>query len=108
MRSVALPAGAAKGGNHSVYRDSRLGLCIDLSGPDGNVFNLFACAELIDRQMGGKREYRKHLDLVRDYCKSIGKRDFDGYRTAVTLFEMYYPVVTVLNKPWEKDDASVS
>lgn len=79
-----------------MYRDSQYGLTIDLNGPDGNVFHLFACAQRIDQQLEREHRYKKHLDMIAQYCKSIGKRDIHMYDVAVTLFEHYYPFVHLI------------
>jgi hypothetical protein len=96
MRSVALPTGVAKGGSRTVYRDSQYGLTIDLTGPDGNFFHLLTHAQNLDKQLEREHRFKPHLDMVRAYCDSIGKRDYHAYDVAVQLFEYYYPFIHLI------------
>lgn len=75
-----------------MYRDSQLGLCIDLSGPDGNAFCLMGYARDFCRQMK-----KDDTEIISDMMSS----DYDHL---VKVFEDNFPMVTLLNKPGEDDD----
>ena len=69
-----------------MYRDSKLGLCIDLQGPDGNVFCLIGCARQLAKQL------EKDPDAIANEMMS------DDYDTAIKVFKREFPVVTLLNE----------
>lgn len=73
-----------------MYRDSQLGLCLDLTGPDGNVFGLWAIGDDLARQLGCKQEWK---DAVKA-AQLMGA----SYITFVQLFEQFFPVVTLIGK----------
>lgn len=76
-----------------MYRDSRLGLCIDLRGPEGNVFALMGIGQDLARQL------KKCDKLFIEDCKK--QKDYDG---VLTVFEAWFGhVVTLINKPGEED-----
>lgn len=75
-----------------MYRDSALGLCIDLSGPDGNAFAL----------MGYARNLAKQLQV--DGAKIVEDMMSSDYDNLVQVFEQHFPMVTLLNKPGEMED----
>lgn len=82
-----------------MYRDSKHGLTIDLSGINGNVYVLWAHANHLDRQLGNDpTTFRQHLDLAYAYCVEHDL-DFSGYALSVAIFEHRYPMVRVINKP---------
>jgi hypothetical protein len=73
-----------------MYRDSKLGLCIDLSGPEGNVFHLLGIGNDIAAQIGRLDEWKSAVRAV---------KLMDGnYATIVNLFEEFFPVITLVNK----------
>lgn len=69
-----------------MYRDSQLGLCIDLSGPDGNVFALIAIGI----------EAAKQMDL--DHKAIMNEMMSGDYDHAVAVFKREFPAVTLLNE----------
>lgn len=73
-----------------MYRDSQLGLTIDLSGSDGNVFALMGYAKDLAKQIGVDGD---------TICRKMMESD---YNHAVDVFESAFPVVTLLNKPDEQ------
>jgi hypothetical protein len=75
-----------------MYRDSQLGLCIDLSGPDGNAFCLMGYAKDLARQIGVPS------------TPIINEMMSGDYGNLLKVFEENFPVVTLLNKPGESDD----
>ena len=73
-----------------MYRDSQLGLCLDLRGPDGNVFILWGIGDKLARQIGNEKEWKGAVEAA----KLMGA----GYMTFVNLFEQFFPVVTLIGK----------
>ena len=71
-----------------MYRDSKLGLCIDLLGPDGNVFALLGLGQDIAAQTGQKEEFKQAIEAV----KLMG----GSYLTMVHMFKEFFPVVTLI------------
>lgn len=71
-----------------MYRDSVLGLCIDITGPDGNVFYLLGIGDDLSRQ----------LDCEADWKGAITAAKLMGgeYMTMVNLFRQFFPVVTLI------------
>jgi hypothetical protein len=81
-----------------VYRDSQLGLCLDLSTPEGNFFNIWAHAENMDKQIGRPCVYKQDLDLTLAYLNQHGLYP-TPYCIAVEVFKYRYPFVHILNEP---------
>ena len=75
-----------------MYRDSALGLCIDLSGPDGNAFALMGRATRLARDLGYDKD------------KILNKMQESDYNHLVKVFEETFPMVTLLNKPGETEE----
>jgi hypothetical protein len=48
-----------------MYRDSELGLCIDVAGPDGNVFNIWATGDMLAKQIGCLEEWRGAVEAAK-------------------------------------------
>lgn len=74
----------------SAYRDSQLGLCIDLSGPDGNAFYLMGCA----------KTYLKAIDYSEQKIADVVKDMLSGdYNNLVSVFEEHLGnIITLINK----------
>lgn len=71
-----------------MYRDSTLGLCLDLRGPDGNVFALLGLGDDLAQQLGNKEEWKTAVKAA---------KLMDGnYMTMVHLFQEYFPIVTLI------------
>ena len=72
----------------AMYRDSVLGLCIDLTGPDGNVFELLGAGRNLARQLGKEDDWQEAV--------SAAVIMEAGYMTMVYLFRDFFPIVTLL------------
>ena len=71
-----------------VYRDSQLGLCIDLRGPDGNVFYLLGVGNDLARQLGQTEEWRETIEAA-----TIMEAN---YETMVNIFRDFFPIITFI------------
>lgn len=71
-----------------LYRDSQLGLCIDLTGPDGNVYYLLGVGNDLAQQLGQKEEWNDAIKAA----KLMG----GNYMTMVNMFKEFFPVVTLV------------
>lgn len=81
-----------------MYRDSKLGLCLDLTSEHGNVFWVWGHARNLDKQLGRDPAlYHQHLKLASEYSMQLGLGR-GGYALAIGVFEHTYPMVTLLNK----------
>lgn len=71
-------------------------IVIDLSGPQGNSFNLLAQA----RKLG------KILDMTKEEIESVNEEMMSGdYDNLIDVFENYFGELVVLqNKPFEWDE----
>lgn len=76
-----------------MYRDSRLGLCIDLSGPDGNANFLITQGRAWCRQMA--------YDEGR-FTREATSGDYN--QVLATMKKYFGNVVTLLNEPTEGAD----
>lgn len=75
-----------------MYRDSQLGPCIDLSGPDGNAYFLLGYASNLAKQIWP--EDKKKRDAI-----SAEMRD-QNYANLVCVFNKHFGgVVTLVNIP---------
>lgn len=72
----------------SMYKDSELGLCVDITGPDGNVFMLMWLGQSLARQLNQEAEWRGAVEAA----KLMG----GSYLTMVNLFASFFPIVTVV------------
>lgn len=71
-----------------MYRDSKLGLCLDLTGPDGNVYAIMSHGNHLAKQLGNLEDWEQG-------CAAA--RIMDGnYMTMVNLFREYFPMVTLI------------
>lgn len=78
-----------------MYRDSKLGLCLDLTGPEGNVFALLGIGDDLAEQLDKKEEWKTAVEAA----KLMG----GNYMTMVHLFQEYFPVVTLIGYEEIKD-----
>ena len=74
-----------------MYRDTALGICIDLSGSDGNAFALMGYASDLARQLNVDKD-----PIIEDMMSG-------DYEHLLSVFERHFPVVTLLNKPGDDD-----
>jgi len=72
----------------AVYRDSQLGLCLDVKGPDGNIFFIMAAAENIAQQTGQLEDWREAVEALR----LMGA----NYMSHLFLFQEFFPIVTLI------------
>lgn len=71
-----------------MYRDNKLGLCVDLSGPDGNTFFLVGHAQQLCSQLNWP-----HEGIVSEMMSG-------DYQNALQVFEDHFgQFVTMLNIP---------
>ena len=71
-----------------MYRDSQLGLCLDLTGPEGNVYALLGIGNGLARQLDTLDDWKGACDAAR----LMGGE----YMTMVNLFKQFFPVVTLI------------
>lgn len=71
-----------------MYRDTVLGPCIDIRGPDGNVFALLGMALDLARQLEIEEEWQEAVKAA----QLMG----GNYMTILNLFQEYFPVVTLV------------
>jgi hypothetical protein len=71
-----------------MYRDSTLGLCVDITGPDGNVFYLMGIGQDLAQQLGQKEEWKEAVEAA----KLMG----GNYITMVNMFREFFPIVTLV------------
>ena len=72
----------------AMYRDSQLGLCIDIRGPDGNIFVLWAMALDLAKQLDQEKEWG-------EMCEA-SKRMSTDYRLQINVFREFFPMVTLV------------
>lgn len=72
----------------SMYRDSVLGLCLDLNGPDGNVFVIMGLGNDLAQQLNQKEEWKQALEAL----KLMGA----GYMSFLGMFKEFFPMVTLV------------
>lgn len=71
-----------------MYCDSELGLCIDITGPDGNLFNVLGYARNLARQLDKEEGWKEAIKAV---------RHMDGnYMTMLNMFKEFFPMVTLV------------
>lgn len=71
-----------------MYRDSQLGLCLDLTGPDGNVFAVMGLGQDLARQLGQQEEWKDATDALR----LMDAR----YMAFLHMFREFFPLVTLI------------
>ena len=75
------------------YRDSQLGLCIDISGPDGNAFALMGHARNYLKQLGRDKAGAGGIDEI------IGEMMDGDYENLLDVFERYLGnVITLIGR----------
>lgn len=72
----------------AMYRDSQLGLCIDITGPDGNIFYLWGYGDDLARQLDCKKDWRDSVEAA--------KRLNANYVTMLNIFREFFPMVTLI------------
>ena len=78
-----------------MYRDSALGLCVDIRGPDGNVHNLLGIGFNLARELDKEDEWKTAIKAA----KQMG----GNYMTMVHLFQEFFPIVTLIGYEEIKD-----
>jgi hypothetical protein len=71
-----------------MYRDSQLGVCIDIRGPDGNIFVLWGYALDLARQLGQQKEWEE--------TREAGKALSSDYLLQINVFREFFPMVTLV------------
>jgi len=71
-----------------MYRDSKLGLCIDITGPDGNIFVLWGYGLDLARQIDQEKEWAE----AREAAKALN----NDYRLQVNVFREFFQYVVTL------------
>lgn len=72
----------------AMYRDSELGLCIDITGPDGNIFMVWAYGQDLARQLGQEKEW--------DETVRAAKKLSNSYVMQLNVFREFFPMVTLV------------
>jgi len=72
----------------AVYRDSQLGLCLDVTGPDGNIFFIMAAAEDLAKQLGNLEDWNLAVKAMR----LMGA----NYMSHLFLFREFFPIITLI------------
>ena len=80
----------------AMYRDSQLGLCIDITGPDGNIFVIWGIALDLARQMGQEKEWAE----AREAGKALGT----DYKLQLNVFRSFFPMVTLVGYDDEEEE----
>ena len=71
-----------------MYRDSKLGLCIDIYGPDGNIFVLWGHGSDLARQLDQTKEWSDTLEAAKKLDCS--------YLMHLNVFKQFFPMVTLV------------
>lgn len=72
----------------AMYRDSVLGLCLDLKGPDGNIFFVMAEAQRLAAQLDQSEDWQQAVNAMR----LMGA----NYMSHLFLFREFFPIVTLV------------
>jgi len=80
-----------------MYIDTALGLCVDVSGPDGNVFAIWGLA----------RDLAKQLDRDPEVVMMALRPKDGSYDDVLDAFEKQFPMVTLLNRTQDMLDDEV-
>ena len=75
----------------AMYRDSQLGLCIDIRGPDGNIFVLWGIAQDLARQMNQEQKWVETLEAAKKIAGPYG-----DYGYMLNIFREFFPMVTLV------------
>ncbi len=71
-----------------LYRDSQLGLCLDIDGADGNVFCVISVGDDIAKQLDMLDDWRGTIEAIE--CMEA------GYQTVINAFQNFFPMVTIV------------
>lgn len=71
-----------------MYRDSALGLCLDITGPDGNIHVVWAYGSDLARQLDRTKEWE---DTVK-----AAKALSSDYLLQLNVFKEFFPIVTLV------------
>jgi len=72
----------------SMYRDSQLGLCLDITGPDGNIFVIWAYGSDLARQLDQTKEWEDTVKAAKALSSS--------YILQLNMFKEFFPMVTLI------------
>ena len=71
-----------------MYRDSVLGPCLDITGPDGNIYEVWATGNNLARQLGKAKEWEETVQAAQAL-------DVD-YLSHLVIFKEFFPIVTLV------------
>jgi hypothetical protein len=72
----------------AMYRDSALGLCLDITGPDGNIYVIWAYGSDLARQLDQVKEWEDTVEAA----KSLSS----DYLLQLNVFKEFFPIVTLV------------
>lgn len=75
----------------AMYVDTVLGPCIDIRGPDGNIFILWAYGQQLARQMNCEQAWVETLEAAKKIAGPYG-----DYVYMLNVFREFFPMVTLV------------
>lgn len=72
----------------AMYRDSALGLCLDITGPDGNIFVVWAYGSDLAGQLDQTKEWEDTVKAAKALSSS--------YILQLNAFKEFFPMVTLI------------
>lgn len=72
----------------AMYRDSALGLCLDITGPDGNIFTIWAYGSDLARQLDRTKEWEDTVEAAKALSSD--------YILQINVFKEFFPIVTLV------------
>jgi len=72
----------------AMYRDSALGLCIDIRGPDGNIFKIWGYGLDLARQLDQSKEWKDTVEAAKALSSD--------YLLQLNVFKEFFPIVTLV------------
>lgn len=75
-------------GQMALYRDSQLGLCLDIRGEDGNIWVVWAVGTQLAQQLGNEKDWHD----AQKAAKALGA----NYITHLNVFKEFFPIVTLI------------
>lgn len=71
-----------------MYRDSALGLCLDVRGPDGNIFVIWGYGLDLARQLDRETEWEETVEAAKALSSD--------YLLQLNVFKEFFPIVTLV------------
>ena len=72
----------------AMYRDSALGLCLDIRGPDGNIFVIWGYGLDLARQLECEDEWNDTVEAAKALSSD--------YLLQLNVFKEFFPMVTLV------------